>query len=589
MPLQYKTGLLPCQRARVLSVRSSAGVVRHLVILLTLGALTFFAGLGRGAIQDSDEAYYAEAAREMVESGDWLTPRYNYEDRFQKPILYYWLAALTFKIAGVSEGAARFPAALSGLCLALLTYLCGRRWFDPPTATLAGVIVATSFGTFAYGRAALPDLPLALFITLATWMLVEALDARYRDEPVRPAARRGWLMAGALALALAFLTKGPVGVALPLMTVTVVAWRERYGQGLPWLSRCPSSRDIVLAALVFVAVAAPWYVAMTDVHGFAYLDRFFVDENLERFATDRYNAPRTVWFYGPIVLGGLMPWSPFLLLWIPSFMQIVVRRERRLTSGAWRLILWAAVPLVFYSLSIGKQPRYILPVLPPLALIVSRSILARLADSTDATKRHIPLAMCGTLAALALLVLGGLLHRASPLLFALNPSLSQEGTAAIVVAGLVVLAAAWVRRRWLLPTTLAVASVITFLSLQFAIASAADLEPVQRMAAMYNAARRHGDASGTYRVLVRNLIFYTTVQQTDLVDLPAAYSFLRSPERVLCIIAADDLAELQRTRGIRVRRLGEVLYFNPAAVRVRTFLWPDPARDLETVLLVTNQ
>ncbi|MPZ18611.1 MAG: phospholipid carrier-dependent glycosyltransferase [Luteitalea sp.] len=564
-------------------------MLRHLVILLALGGLTFFAGLGRGAIGDSDEAYYAEAAREMVESGDWLTPRYNYEHRFQKPILYYWLAALTYKVAGVTEAAARFPSALSGLCLALLTYLCGRRWFDPPTAALAGVIVATSFGAFTFGRAALPDLPLALFITLATWALIEALDARYRDEPIRPAARRGWLLVGALALGLAVLTKGPVGVALPVMTVAAIAWRERYGQGVPWHYRWPSRRDLLLAALVFVIVAAPWYVAMTEVHGFAYLDRFFVSENLERFATDRYNEPRSLWFYGPIVLGGLMPWSPFLLLWGPSFLQIVVRRERRLTSGAWRLVLWSAVPLIFYSLSIGKQPRYILPVLPPLALIVARSLIARLTDSTDATKRHVPLAVCGTLVSFSLLLLAGLLQRASPLLFALNPSLSHEGTAAIVVAGVAVLVAAWLRRRWLLPTTLAAASVITFLSLQYSIASAAGLEPVQRMAALYKAAHQRNERSGTYRVLVRNLIFYTGVRQTDLISTAAVAEFLRSPKPVLCVVSEDDLAALQAKHGIRVRRLGEVLYFNPSAVRIGTLLWPDPAEDLETVLLVTNQ
>lgn len=564
-------------------------MLRHLVILLTLGGLTFFAGLGRGAIGDSDEAYYAEAAREMVESGDWLTPRYNYEERFQKPILYYWLAALTYRIAGVTEAAARFPAALSGLCLALLTYLCGRRWFDPPTATLAGVIVATSFGAFAFGRYALPDLPLALFITLATWALIEALDARYRDEPIRPAARRGWLLLGASALGLAVLTKGPVGVALPLMTVAAVGWRERYVQGVSWRYRWPSRRDLLLAAVVFLVVAAPWYVAMTEVHGLAYLERFFVDENLERFATDRYNEPRPLWFYGPIVLGGLMPWSPFMLLWIPSFVQIVVRRERPLTSGAWRLVLWTAVPLIFYSLSIGKQPRYILPVLPPLALIVARSLIARLGDSTDTTKRHIPLAVCGTLVSFSLLLLAGLLHRASPLLFALNPSLSYEGTAAIVLAGLAVLVAAWLRRRWLLPITLAAASVVTFLSLQYSIASAAGLEPVQRMAAIYEAAHRENDRSATYRVLVRNLIFYTGVPQTDLIDAASAARFLRAPTRALCVVSEDDLAMLRAKYGVRVRRLGEVLYFNPAAVRVGTLLWPDPARDLERVLLVTNR
>ena len=104
-----------------------------MLILGLVCFLTFFAGLGRGAIGDSDEAFYAEASREMVASGDWLTPYYNYELRFQKPILFYWLVSIAYKAAGVGEAAARFPAALAGFGLAIITYLVGRRWFDAGT------------------------------------------------------------------------------------------------------------------------------------------------------------------------------------------------------------------------------------------------------------------------------------------------------------------------------------------------------------------------------------------------------------------------------------------------------------------------
>ena len=130
-----------------------------MLILGLVCFLTFFAGLGRGAIGDSDEAFYAEASREMVISGDWLTPYYNYELRFQKPILFYWLVSMAYKAAGVGEAAARFPAALAGFGLAILTYLAGRRWFDAGTGFFAATVVATSFGYFSIGRLSLPDLP----------------------------------------------------------------------------------------------------------------------------------------------------------------------------------------------------------------------------------------------------------------------------------------------------------------------------------------------------------------------------------------------------------------------------------------------
>src|SRR5262249_20566002 len=145
----------------------------HCLLLMAICALTFFAGLGRGAIGDSDEAFYAESGREMIESGDWVTPHYNYEYRFQKPILFYWLAAATQRVARADHAPARFPSALAGLALTLMTFFCGLRWFDSRSGLLAGAIVATSFGYFSMARTALPDLPLAFFIAAATWTLIE--------------------------------------------------------------------------------------------------------------------------------------------------------------------------------------------------------------------------------------------------------------------------------------------------------------------------------------------------------------------------------------------------------------------------------
>ncbi|MGI8671238.1 MAG: ArnT family glycosyltransferase [Luteitalea sp.] len=561
---------------------------RHVLILGLVCFLTFFAGLGRGAIGDSDEAFYAEAAREMVHSGDWLTPHYNYELRFQKPILFYWFVAVAYKAAGVGEAAARVPSALAGLGLSLLTYLVGRRWFDAATGFFAATIVATSFGYFSIGRLSLPDLPLAFFIAAATWGLIEGVGVPLAAPAVSPARRRTWLACAAVMMGLGLLAKGPVALVLPMLAVAPVWWKERpsgrAGDVVGWQ---PRVTDVLLVAGLVTLVAAPWFLAMLQHHGPAYIHRFFVGENLERFATDRYNDPRPFWFYVPIVLGGLLPWSPFILLWLPTWRR-VFSGTRLVTRAEWRAILWAAVPFVFYSLSIGKQPRYILPMLPPMALLLARSVLARLPDAPVRMPRQTALAWCGTLSALILFTLGVLLHRARPLLFALTPSLALVGSGVITIAAVSVLVASWSRRRWALPVTLAAASIATLLSLQYSVATAADLEPVQVMARTYTAVY-HGEPSATHRVFVRNLVFYTGVKQTDLVEPAAVVAFLQQSTRVLCVITRDDLDRLTRDRGLQTRTLAEVQYFNPAGVRLRTLLWPDPSRDLETVLLVTNQ
>ena len=144
----------------------------------------------------------------MRESGDLLTPRFNYANRFQKPVLYYWAVTASYAALGVTEASARLPAALSGIALALLAWICGRRWFGETTGHVAGLVAATSLGPAVMARLALPDLPLALFISLA---IVIGIEAALVPERPRP-----WLMALAGAAAgAAFLTKGPVGIALP--------------------------------------------------------------------------------------------------------------------------------------------------------------------------------------------------------------------------------------------------------------------------------------------------------------------------------------------------------------------------------------
>ena len=313
--------------------------------------------------------FYAESAREMIERGDWLTPYYNGEPRFDKPVLYYWLVAASYVAAGPSPGAARAPAALAGVGLVLVTFFCARRWYDGPTALLAGLIGATSAGIVATGPTGAPgSAPRISRDALHSWAALVAL----LDDPRRqldPRQRRAWLLLAGLAAAGAFLVKGPVGPALVVLVVLpllALDWR-RHGAVLR-----VTAFDCALACAAFLVVALPWYVAMAAEHGLGYLERFFLAENLDRFTTDRYNAPRPAWYYLPIVAGGLLPWSPFMILWVRALRR--ARRDRTVDSRALRLAIWACAPLAFYTLSVGKQPRYILPLLAPLAILLARAM-----------------------------------------------------------------------------------------------------------------------------------------------------------------------------------------------------------------------
>ena len=565
----------------------------RVLLLVLLCGLTFFVGLGRPAITDSDEAFYAEAAREMVEGGDWITPHYNGQHRFEKPVLYYWLAALGYLIGGVDELAARLPSGLAGLVLVLTTYACGRRWYDEATGLLAGAITATSFGYVAVARQALPDLLLACFITLGT---VAALVALVAPRPVGPdPRRRRWLCVAGAALAGGFLTKGPIGVALPAIVVGPLAlWRCWSGRGSgPDGIRANVTRlalDVGLLALVCLLLAVPWFAAMTATHGLAYLDRFFVDENVQRFATTRYNTPRPLWYYLPILVGGLSPWSPLMLVWWRPIRRLAQRARRVQPVEVW-LAVWALAPLLFYSVSIGKQPRYILPILPPLAVLLARGVSRRFAWSGSHGERPRPerlLAVAGVVAGMVLVFFGILVYRAQSLLVGSSPATILTGAVLLVSSGLGVSVVAVSSRQRLLPTALAVASVVVTVTMHYAVLSRPGPEPVEEMAALIRAAGSENVAYGRYRVFVRNLLFYVGRPHVDLASEEQVRVFLESTEPVLCVIGEADLQQA-RADGVTAHELGRVEYLNTGNLTIRTLLRPDPTTDLETVVLVTNQ
>jgi 4-amino-4-deoxy-L-arabinose transferase-like glycosyltransferase len=548
--------------------------------LVLLASLTFLVGLGRGAIADADEAFYAEAAREMVESGDWITPFFNYEVRFQKPILYYWLTAATYLVTGPTESGARLWSALSAVGLVLVTAACARRWLDEGVALLAGAIVATSYGYYALGRMALPDMPLTFCITLAIWAALVATLERERQP-------RRWVLLSAVGMALGFLAKGPLGVLLPVLVVVPVVVLERRSLNI-------RAADVALGALVFAIVALPWYGVMYARHGAAYLDGFFIGDNLERFATDRFNDPRGWWFYLPVLAGGLLPWTPFALTWVAPVRDFVLRR-RDVGTLELRLLLWALLPLVFFSISVGKQPRYILPVLPPLAMLLASSVLERTRDwrSVDGARvrltRSRSIMLASLAAGLGLVLLAALLWRVQPLLINVAPGLTWAAAGVIGAGGVAVLWTGLSRAWRSTPAVLAVSTALAFPALQYGALTGSGADTVEQVARAVLDARRSDEEVGTYRVFVRNLVFYTRTPTVDLITDEQVSNFLRRGERVLLVVPAADLASLEQRLGLSLYRLAEFPYFNQAGIRLRTLIQPDPARDITSVVVVANR
>ena len=554
-----------------------------LATLLLLCFFTFVLGLGGQAITDADEAYYAEASREMVETGDWLTPRFNYENRWEKPVLYYWLTSATYLITGPTEFSARLWAALSGAGLVLLAWGLARHTTGRlDVAWLAGGVVATSFGYFSMARSALPDLPLTFCITLGIWAALRAVDAGTagrlapgRPGPFRPAAT-WWALAG-LGAGAGFLMKGPVALVVPAVVLLPIAWRERRQLRL-------DSRGLMLAALTAAVVGLPWYVAMWLEHGNAYVQSFFVSDNLERFTTERFNDARPLWFYLPVLLGGLMPWSVYLVAFSGDALRRLRRRALRLDDTDWRLLIWAVMPVLFFTVSIGKQPRYILPVLPPLAVFVARGIIERIGHQRDRL-----LSASTWITVLVYAVIAVVFVRMEPLFLNAYPlatwiGVCVVGCSAIALAGIAATAS------WrLLPIGATISGALVLVSVWFGALAGSRPEPVEQMAALIQSHRSAQEPIGVLDVFTRNLGFYTGVPRMQLFGVEQAGQFLHSPERVLLVLRSADVSAVTQSSGLTVKTLGEVRYLNTANIRLRTLLRPDPANEVEMISLVSNR
>jgi len=355
---------------------------RGAVLTLALLAALLLFRLGTVPLLGPDEPRYARVAVEMHRSRDFVTPTLQGRPWMEKPALYYWMAARAFDALGEGEAAARLPAVLAALLMAGATAVAGARLCGGAAGLWAATILGTSLLPFAYARAASMDMLVAAAVTAATALLGLRLLGIAGGLAV-PAA--------GLCAGLATLAKGPIGLLLPGLVAGGYVLATRDWKAL--------RRLLSPAALaVCLLVAAPWYVLVYRAQGQAFLDVFFLDHNLRRFTSTIHNHPGPPWYYLPVLLAGLFPWTGLL---VPAAAETRPRDRRDLF-----LLCWLALPLLFFSAAGSKLPGYILPCLPPLAILMGRGAV-RLQDDTTpgrALQRRavalVTLALCALVACL---------------------------------------------------------------------------------------------------------------------------------------------------------------------------------------------
>jgi 4-amino-4-deoxy-L-arabinose transferase-like glycosyltransferase len=357
------------------------------VWLAVVCGLAFLWHLGNIGLVDETEPLFAEAARQMTVTGDWVTPYFNGNTRFDKPPLIYWLMAIAYQLIGVNEWAVRLPSALSAIALTVFCFLTLRYFgFSRPKAAesldktqvvettgggerllwlaawIGSAAAALNLQTLLWARTGVSDM-------LLSGCLGASLLAFFWGyvQPPGTKAKTRWYLAFYVLVALAVLTKGPVGFVLPGFIVGAFAlylgnWRELWQEMKP-----------LQGTLIVLVLAVPWYILVTLANGEAFIDSFFGYHNLERFTRAVNNHKAPWFFYFIVVLLGFTPWSihlPVAIARLQFWKRDRWQQQPRTAQLGLFALIWFAVIFAFFTIAKTKLPSYTLPLLPAAAILI---------------------------------------------------------------------------------------------------------------------------------------------------------------------------------------------------------------------------
>lgn len=381
------------------------------LLIVFISSLIMFFNLGGLPLLDPDEPVYAETPKEMIQFNDYLSPRIYGEYWYDKPPMYYWLVAGSFKLFGINEFSARFPSALLGVACVVYVYFAGSRLFNQRAGMAGALVLATSIEFFYLGKAAVTDMTLNLFLTVT---LLAFLEKRYYLF---------YICAG-----LATVTKGPVGLLFPgaiifLYLLVTRNFSEILRMKLP------------VGVLLYAVVGLPWYLFMYNVHGSVFIETFLGLHNVARFTSPEHPEGVLWYYFIPVLLLGFLPWSAVMVQAVWS----ALTKSRGQYNSLIFLVIWAAFIFLFFTASRTKLVSYILPMYPPLAMIVGW-YLDQIWDVRRGTR---PIAWPLILTVLCVLFCAALFFAAKSL-----PGLFAGSVVVTVVFAFMIIGVWYYTRRW---------------------------------------------------------------------------------------------------------------------------------------------
>ncbi|ADE11605.1 glycosyltransferase family 39 protein [Sideroxydans lithotrophicus] len=332
---------------------------RGLWLVLLAVVVIWFGNLEYRKLIRPDEGRYAEIPREMVVSGDWTTPRLNELKYFEKPPLQYWATAVAYEVFGEHQWTSRIWTALTGFAGILLAWFAGARLFGREAGIYAALLLGSSMLYTMMAHINTLDMGVTFFITLGIFSLLLA------QKEEHDAQQRNWMLLAWAALALSVLSKGLMGLVLPgaaLFLYSIFNRDIRIWKRMHWIG----------GLLVFFLIATPWFVlVMRDNPEFFHF--FFIHEHLERFTTKVHGRFQPWYYFVPILLLGMLPWTALMFDALLRSWRGSVQKAREFSAERF-LLVWTVFIYVFFSISDSKLPSYLLPMFPPLALLMGKQL-----------------------------------------------------------------------------------------------------------------------------------------------------------------------------------------------------------------------
>jgi 4-amino-4-deoxy-L-arabinose transferase-like glycosyltransferase len=494
--------------------------------LLLASAVLLFVDLGGSSIWDANEAFYVETPRQMVLTGDYVSPSFNGQPRFNKPVLSYWVVAAFYHVFGVSVATERLAIAFGALLLVFATYVIGRTVANRDTGVVAALIIASAPRVMLWSRRIFIDIYFASFLAVALMGFV--LARAY------PEHRRRYLIVMYAGLGLAMLTKGPVALVLPGLVL---------GAFLLWTRRLGELKTLMVPAglVIIIAIVAPWYVMDYQRYGWTHIYDFFIGENVGRY-TETYGVQqRSPFFYVPVLLTDLLPWS----LLLPA---ALVAAWRARADQMRLLIVWIAAFVGVFSLSSTKQDLYVFPIVPAVAVLIADLLVK--SDTARALRATLVerLASAGALLTGVVLVLVGALAFWIMGVARLIPNLTQGAAVGVVLvvggAAAIVVAS---RKRWsTLAVTLGVTAVVAnWMLVLLVMRPFEQFKPVPPMSEWLRAHAAEATVVAHYRTVLPSMTYYLGRPIVEVFDLPGMLRLVDAGAPLYVLLRPGDYEELR--------------------------------------------